>query len=566
MTTFRPPDVLRDGPATQLDRINRADEAWSVMGPDQRTRLVRNLGSINWKDYFAGMGTRLQLQRSMCQTVNRHLHPDHALMTPKTHALTEIDMSRQAFLTSFDPQSHAKHRFGDMLQRLGEDGLATVNSMVPEKKATTLAKKAANRKICEFVDKIFDTSPVQWSHSYCFVHGKQCPVDAKFEGLDSTDNISKDCLETEDDDTIRAVSAGVPCKDISAMNLEASGDGGTTFTATSAFVSERGQLKEDLIICECTPRMDFGVVAESLQREGHQARAFPCRGRDVGDSYHRSRLDLLAISPRMTLVGPLEDFLQQCGSQPRFLVNCFWANSVEEDRLEIKEWASKRVHPVDEELRWDDVLLPSHKLRRNDYHRHWRMLQDAGKCAESSNLIADLDQNCKTVFELDDEDDISAGLDHRKRRRKSCGCFPTLITHGVAWNYELWRPMGALDWARAHSWPIDKVEVDHVGAAVNLKDMLMDGRLTHKSLQSLVGDSWAFRAQGMLLMWVISNLEFKSVVTGSPSRDQCLQTVDAPDDGDMADQFDSMIIDMLPIDIDTDDGSTNGRCRSPLVP
>jgi len=142
-----------------------------------------------------------------------------------------------------------------------------------------------------------------------------------------------------------------------------------------------------------------------------------------------------------------------------------------------------------------------------------------------SNLIADLDHNCTVKDEKNQRVSgrgkfvILNGCDPASGDYPppSDGkCLPTFIQHQVLWNFELWRPLAAVDMARAHSWPMGLEEESYVGASISIADQLASQQLSHRCLISMIGDSWALRPQGMLLMWLLANLETVHNINGPP--------------------------------------------------
>ena len=86
--------------------------------------------------------------------------------------------------------------------------------------------------------------------------------------------------------------------------------------------------------------------------------------------------------------------------------------------------------------------------------------------------------------------------------------------------------------------------MDLVGCCVDIKQLL-GTELGHDKLTKMVGDGWHLRPQGMLLMWVLSNLELRTAMAQfprslpcnsesfeSPSKKRFKQRCVAPDDSD----------------------------------
>jgi len=373
------------------------------------------------------------------------------------------------------------------------------------------------------------------------------------DGDGNSDATAEEPRGDADDPRIKAVLAGVPCVDWTLMNQSADGDGGRSWTATATFLAEREDLDEDVILCECTERFEAGVLKEAMQSRGHQTFALKCRGRDVGDAYDRPRLDMLSVSPRLRLVRPLTEYLMQAGSSVRFPVASFWQNTPDEDALEVAEGAEGRVTPVGD-ITWDDVLLPSMKRRRIDYHTAWQVLQAKGSCSAASILLADLDHNC-TGTTIEHSTKLGRGrmvvLDAAAHRQRF---LPTLIQHQTLWNYELWKPLSCLDMCRAHGWPLSPDEIADYGSVIDIKKDISMGRLKHKQLIRMVGDSWALRSQGMLLMWIISNLEFVSNINGNPVKWQRLLASDGVDqDADEDEDLEFDRCSMVTISVESSD-------------
>ena len=534
---FQAPYECRAGPGTQMERISWSDELWERFQPDQKDRLIRNLQRCTWKDFFAGMGSRNQLYAQIAATVNKNVADD--IMIPLTYSWTEFNPVRQAFLGCMEDGHRARHLFGNILHRLGVEANLEIHRLTPDKAATAAARKLCNAKIAKVIDKVYEKEPATWTHSYCHLQQMQAFVDelvAKARLQTNSDNTAV----KEDTGEIRCVSAGIPCVDVSPMNHHASGDGGRSFTAMHTFMAERRNLAEDMIFCECTKKFEPGILRRHLEPHGHRVWALHIRGGEVGDPYDRERLDMLALSPKVRLVRPLESFLLQAGSSPRFPVNSFWQNTPHEDQLEICEWSSSRITPVVDgaELAWDDVLLPSQKLRRNEYHALWQRMIDAGKCSETSLLIADLDHTPigKDKSQKLDPKNLKQGHGRmvvvEQKKGSSAKFLPTMVQHGMWWNYELWKALGALDVARAHGWPLEVGEMEAVGCCAKIKPMLSQGVITHKNLVQMLGDSWALRPQGMLLMWLLSNLELVSESVGDPLRRLSLLPNPSPSSSD----------------------------------
>ena len=158
-----------------------------------------------------------------------------------------------------------------------------------------------------------------------------------------------------DEQSLYAVTGGVPCVDSSAMNNYASGDGGRTYAACVCFCAERAFLKDDFVWVECTERWSAGTLRDRLPADFFVYRATMC-GKDIGDSYNRPRCGVLALNDaRMCLALHSESYMEYAGARPTFAVPDFWQTLPEDQGREIRERAKTRVVPVDQDFDWEDI-------------------------------------------------------------------------------------------------------------------------------------------------------------------------------------------------------------------
>ena len=145
---------------------------------------------------------------------------------------------------------------------------------------------------------------------------------------------------------------------------------------------------------------------------------------------------------QVNLVDSMDEILLDFGRQQSLPFTEFWQCTVEEQREEFNALCKQRVTAVDAEvdalfdssLDWDQVMLPSHKQRRQFYDTMLRTDVMAGE------VCVDLDQNParRPRLVVEKEPDGSFGL------------LPALISHGVYW----WqRPLLAYEWGGVHGYP-----------------------------------------------------------------------------------------------------------------
>ena len=335
--------------------------------------------------------------------------------------------------------------------------------------------------------------------SWCDVHGRDCTVD-DLHSMDGSDNaqlldVEKDMAgEKVYEPVLRLVTAGVPCIGNSAMNNNAAGDGDACMRPTGMMLAERDFMKEELIVIECTNQWSFGQLSEAVG-DTHTVYKIPVCGMKHGDRVGRDRADGFAISDMWRLTKHPDDYLLDTGSRPVMSLTDYSTSDTDEHHLELAEIAQKRVHPVSfEALAWADVLAPGEKERDVDY--------------EEKRLLAckqrEISKDTPSVRELH-----QSGITNRGRQALDVPGvkFPALIKHHCLMHSEKGVALTTLDSARAMGWPISADEILEFGCVVKMKDLLFEKFMTHRELQSWIGDSWQLRSQGFIIAWILAHLE-----------------------------------------------------------
>ena len=493
-----------NGPTTQLERLQWPSQMWNAFTGVQRDRLIANCQAMRWCDYFAGMGSRAQIQCMITFEIIRHL--ESPIHVPPTFCVTESDPVRQKFLEAFADGHRSVHACSDIMGRLGAEQLEEIQKMQPAADATILGKKVANQKIASYIRARYVEHG--WSHAFCpcIRHPlcTTCPVLPVAEVKDGKIDLEDDCdFEVGSRPQYLCITGGPPCRDVSAMNAMASGDGGPHFQPTSVFLCEFNFSSPDLVYVECTKRWNPNQMQAQLH--DHRTMQFHVDGNMVGDVYKRPRMGCLSYKASVfTMAEPLEHFLLVAESWPVFDASNFWSTDVHEEYFEMLEWKKVRRCTVpDEALTWECVMLDSQHRRLAVYEEEFKELVADGKVAEDVAWCADLDQapeNNRGRFAL---------LDGSKT--------PTLIQHGWHWHSVKKKPLTALDGLRMHGWPVTTSEISLVGSVVDIRSKLKHHEISHRSLIRMTGDSWHLRYQGMLLMFVLATLvDIRVLVPRSP--------------------------------------------------
>lgn len=487
------------GPRSQLEWLQWPAFMWQHFTPRQRSQLISFLTSWQWSDYFSGIGARDQIIAQIAFEVNRHVA--EPIVPPRTYCVVELDAARQQFLSSFSENHRSLHSCSDIVERLGVDHRRRIAEMTAPPEATIYAKKVSNLEIADYIHQRYRDRG--WSHSFahCLRHDCQCPVVPRvLSSLDKTgETIDLDGLDVPDSEEPQyfAVSGGPPCRDASAMNVHASGDGGPNFLATATFLQEFNWSHPDICFVECTKRWSASLVADQLPT--HCTQRFLIDGTMTGDVYKRERMGCFSFNPDKFCMAPSLDEFLLCAEQfPVFDASDFWCTDREDELRELREWKHRRhVMVPDEQLAWLDVLLPSQRERLDDYHwaNHRRVAE--GSCKAGTPFVADLDQS-------------PAAKRGRMTLLVGCGIMPTSIQHGCLWHSSKKQVLTALDGFRMHAWPITSLEQRTVGSVFScmsdVRGMLLHQELDHKTLTQTTGDSWHIRYQGCLLMFIMASL------------------------------------------------------------
>ena len=144
------------------------------------------------------------------------------------------------------------------------------------------------------------------------------------------------------------------------------GEAGRTFVDTSIFCEERRLMKEHYIYIECDRNWNAHLLAMRLT-ESHRTYCMTLSGKELGDTYDRPRLAVLALAHQFYIATELSSFLERFGSVPVMRAFKFWASSEQEHAAELQEMMTKRVTPVDTAVEWSDVFLPSHRDNLKNY-------------------------------------------------------------------------------------------------------------------------------------------------------------------------------------------------------
>ena len=478
------------GPTTQWGRLGWSDDQFQRLDPDMKDRLIRNLGRLRHKDYFSGSASVTQIWTQIVETVNRFT--GGALPDVITTNSTELQQCRRDHINRL-VRGRPHHCSGDIFDRLPHEVKAEMLKKAPVKEATTCARKLANRQSAEYIYKQYAQRGADMSRGDCDWHPGEC-CDMHGEGGLANEELMTSC------------TGGIPCVDSSTMNQHASGDGGRTFLCTSVFLAERAFCLEDWSWLECTYRWSTGLVRERMPPEYSVSR-LSMKGSDVGDTYDRPRCGCLVMNERrLVLTRRLDEYLLYAGAEPIFPVNAFWNCSDDDQAREIEALSTKRVTPVDEDLTWHDVLLPSQRDRKRVYDAQIKTAIRLGKLLPHEPVVYDLDQN-------------PAGGRGRMKflsvSQKKC-FLPTLIQHGVIWNTAHGRQLSAVDMLKVHGWPIEPEECKYFGSCASWRDNINAGLVSHNQVIAMCGDSWHIPVQGRFLMWLLSVLDLRETAPAVP--------------------------------------------------
>ena len=125
-------------------------------------------------------------------------------------------------------------------------------------------------------------------------------------------------------------------------------------------------MKEHYIYIECDRNWNAHLLAMRLT-ESHRTYCMTLSGKELGDTYDRPRLAVLALAHQFYIATDLSSFLERFGSVPVMRAFKFWASSEQEHAAELQEMMTKRVTPVDTAVEWSDVFLPSHRDNLKNY-------------------------------------------------------------------------------------------------------------------------------------------------------------------------------------------------------
>ena len=83
---------------------------------------------------------------------------------------------------------------------------------------------------------------------------------------------------------------------------------------------------------------------------------------------------------------------------------------------------------------------------------------------------------------------------------------PKLIQLQMLWNTSANAPLSSIDHLKAHGWPVEEEDKYIFGCCTCWKTSIAQGKLSHKEIVRMMGDSWHIHFQVKWLMWLLSVL------------------------------------------------------------
>ena len=156
------------------------------------------------------------------------------------------------------------------------------------------------------------------------------------------------------------------------------------------------------------------------------------------------------------------------------------------------------MHPVgfDEDLIWDDVVLPDEKNRRSGYLM--KALDNIVRAKNSPEdvVVADLEQ--------------APGGRPRFKQGHAVDLF-AMLSHGTVWNFLLQRPLLLVEWLHLHL--VATAQVPSDGSIPMICDyigLVDEGKLKPCHIKGGVGNGWHHGSVGSWVMFVLASVEFTS--------------------------------------------------------
>ena len=505
---FDEPPTWKDGPRTHRERYNWAKWGFWQLRPQQRDRLVRNLGWLHLSTHFSGFDGPVLIFVAIVFAINNIL-PTPIKMIRPLHA-AELNHSRRSMLIHFEPWARSQHIYGDMLDRLPPHIRQMVDETMPDPSLPPDVRSAAYRKISTELEKFY-TGPsahTDCQNSECLIHKRNCKLYTTVQPLD----LDTDGSDRESGDVapvIRMNIAGPECSDFTNMGAQKH-ESGPSMVSQSCYFAERQFQREHLICTENNLSWTISPLAAKLPT--HRALTCELKAAWSGDKVHRDRrASTLIDNGHLALVEDPSQFLVQMGRKPLMDLSEYMNASLDTQQAEYEYWLTQRVHPVEmdtsDEMDWSRLRTPVEVERTDHYAAREYARQQLGLSFAARFHLFDMDHN------------------PLKRARTEVGCpldpsLMSLISHGMIWIPSLGRWMLACEWCSAHGVPFRGL-VESSGAPVNFHDheigldfsMLMGKQVVSPmDVKRAVGLGWHLPSQGLWLMWLLGSLELTSLV------------------------------------------------------
>ena len=206
----------------------------------------------------------------------------------------------------------------------------------------------------------------------------------------------------------------------------------------------------------------------------------------------------LHFCSQVVFVGDVENYYQQVGHTPMLSFLDLFCLDSGEIADEFEACYESRVCPVDADS-WEELLLPSHRQRREIYRRQTDERLAMGLASAHHSHVYDLDQNPLK------RPRISSGV-----QGESSALF-ALTDHGTLCCDDFWRWLSSLEWVISAGIPLthSMQQVCGMMSPIPWTRLLKERMVTHNAVRSMIGNGFNFCSVGPWAMWVLSNIELR---------------------------------------------------------
>ena len=186
----------------------------------------------------------------------------------------------------------------------------------------------------------------------------------------------------------------------------------------------------------------------------------------------------------------------------------------ESEEKEFARWVSGRVHPVENELDWPDVLLPSEGCRIGFYEKLMQRNVDLAKVLPGANAAMDIGQDPTQRPRLRHGSDAGTNLF-------------ALLGGSTVWNHLEQRPMMLEEQLRTHMIPTPAhPDIESLPVPCDFVALVDQGLLKPSHIVDGVGNGWHVGIMGSWIMLLLGSLDFGPEAVERPliAIDSCLST------------------------------------------